>query len=104
VTLCAESWYLDPVIQPFSTAKAYYALVRRSVGGLFKRMTIARVHFPLLDGRPVPPLGNWICPPGSRAALGRIVLLVDGIDHQPTMLRNGIRDDGDQPPPAQHMF
>jgi cardiolipin synthase len=97
VTLLAETAYLDPVIRPFSTAKAYYALMLKSAGGIFKRTAISTVNFPLLEQNPIPPVSNQPSMDldlwehdldtivGTKTALGTISYLVNGDAYFPRL-------------------
>ena len=96
-TLFAETWYVDPVIRPFSTAKAYYGLVLKSAGGFLERVSIEAVRMPLLEKKPIPPLGEgpgmdldaWEYDLdellGNKASQGTIDYLVDGDEYFPRL-------------------
>ena len=93
ITLLAQTAYVDPVIRPFSTAKAYYALMLKSVGGILKRATISTVNFPLLEQMPILPISNSATMNlddweqdldiilGSKSTRGTIRFLVDGDEY-----------------------
>jgi len=97
IALLAETAYLDPVIRPFSTAKAYYALMLKSAGGIFKRTAISAVNFPILEQNPIPPVSNQPSMDldlwendldtivGNKTALGTISYLVDGDEYFPRL-------------------
>lgn len=98
VTLLAETAYIDPVIRPFSTARAYYALILKSAGGLLNRTAINTVNFPLLEQEPIPPISNapamdldlWELDldtiVGAKSSLGTIRYLVDGDEYFPRLI------------------
>ena len=97
ITLLVETVYLDPVIRPFSTAKAYYALMLKSAGGIFKRTAISTVSFPILEQNPIPPVSNQPSMDldlwendldtivGNKTASGTISYLVDGDEYFPRL-------------------
>lgn len=99
VALLAESAYIDPVIRPFSTAKAYYSIVLKSVSGLFIRTAVDPIRFPLLQQEPVPPLATNAADmdlvawereldeiTGTRTSFGTISYLVDGAEYFPRLV------------------
>jgi cardiolipin synthase len=106
VTLFAETWYVDPIIRPFSTAKALYSVVLKSTGGFLNRMAIGSVRFPLLEQQPIPPVADTPAMDldawerdldemlGSKASHGQIDFLVDGAEYFPRLTDaiNGARD------------
>ena len=55
-TVLAETTLIDPIIRPFSMAKAYYGLAIKSLGGLVHRTAINQVRFPTLELKPIPPV------------------------------------------------
>ncbi len=88
-----QTWYIDPLIRPFSTQKSLYALVAKSAGGFVRRTAIDTIQFPLLEREPVRPveyregmdLDAWeqrldrlLGRPASR---GTIQFLVDGEEY-----------------------
>ncbi len=98
ITLLAETAYIDPVLRPFSTAKAYYALMLKSAGGIFKRAAISTIKFPILEQTPLPPVSNqagmdlelWEqdldAIVGRKSTLGTIRYLVDGDEYFPRLI------------------
>jgi cardiolipin synthase len=98
VALIAESAYIDPVLRPFSTTKAYYALMMKSVGGFIQRTTVDTIRFLLLKQTIVPAIVEnasgmdlvaWEREldeiTGTRTSSGTINFLVDGDEYFPRL-------------------
>ena len=92
-TVLAETTLIDPIIRPFSFAKAYYGLAIKSVGGLIHRSAINQVQFPTLELKPIPPVTNapamsleaWEQEldeiTGIKSSRGEIEFLIDGDEY-----------------------
>jgi cardiolipin synthase len=92
-TVLVETTLIDPIIRPFSMAKAYYGLAIKSVGGLIHRSAINQVQFPTLELEPIPPVKNapamnleaWEQEldqiTGIKSSLGEIEFLIDGDEY-----------------------
>ncbi len=94
-----RTWYLDPLVRPFTTPRAAIALALKSAGGLLRRAALDTVQFPSLQRQPLPSVGDH---PGMDlegfdrhldrigagiASRGRIDLHVDGDEFFPRLLR-----------------
>ena len=93
VTLLTKTNFVDPIIRPFSYAKAYYGLALKSVGGILQRSTINQFQFSLLKDNPVPPVADaepmdldlWEQEldkiVGTKPLLGKVRFLIDGDEY-----------------------
>ncbi len=92
-SVLVETTLIDPIIRPFSFAKAYYGLAIKSAGGLIHRSAINQVQFPTLELRPIPPVTNapamnleaWEQEldeiTGFKSSRGEIEFLIDGDEY-----------------------
>jgi cardiolipin synthase len=92
-TVLAETTLIDPIIRPFSFAKAYYGLAIKSVGGLVQRSAINQIQFPTLQLKPILPVTNakamnleaWEQEldeiTGIKSSHGEIEFLIDGDEY-----------------------
>jgi len=92
-TVLVETTLIDPIIRPFSFAKAYYGLAIKSVGGILRRSAINQVQFPTLELQSIPPvadvpamdLDSWEREldeiTGTKSSLGKIKFLIDGDEY-----------------------
>ena len=92
-TVLVETALIDPIIRPFSMAKAYYGLAIKTVGGLIHRSAINQVQFPTLELEPIPTVKNapamnleaWEQEldkiTGIKSNLGEIEFLIDGDEY-----------------------
>ena len=92
-TVLVETALIDPIIRPFSFAKAYYGLAIKSVVGLIHRSAINQVQFPTLELKPIPPVTNapamnleaWEQEldeiTGIKSSRGEIEFLIDGDEY-----------------------
>ena len=94
-----RTWYLDPIVRPFSTQKTAIALALKSAGGLMRRAALATVQFNSLERQPLPPL-SYAAPMdlvaferdldrigAGTASRGRIALHVDGAAYFPRLMQ-----------------
>ena len=58
VSLAVKTIWVDPIVRPASTLKAFYGLTIKSAGSFLERTFIAKVRFPLLERKPIPELSN----------------------------------------------
>ena len=94
-----RTWYLDPLVRPFTTPRSAVALALKSAGGLLRRAALDTVQFATLQRQPVPSVGDH---PGMDlaafdrhldrigagiASRGRIDLHVDGDEFFPRLLQ-----------------
>ncbi len=96
--LLAQSYYLDPVLRPFSTASSLVALALKSSGGFLERTALAAVEFARIERDPVPPvfqqpgmdLAQWESDldalVGKRTSSGSIRFLVGGDEYFPRLV------------------
>jgi len=92
-TVLVETTLIDPIIRPFSLAKAYYGVAIKSVGGLIHRSAINQIKFPRLELMPIPLVTNapamnlevWEQEldeiTGIKSSRGEIEFLIDGDEY-----------------------
>jgi cardiolipin synthase len=56
--LVGQTIWVDPIVRPFTSLKAFYGLTIKSAGSFIERTFIENVRFPLLERKPVPTLSN----------------------------------------------
>jgi cardiolipin synthase len=56
--LVGQTIWVDPIVRPFTSLKAFYGLTIKSAGSFIERTFIEYVRFPLLERKPVPTLSN----------------------------------------------